>query len=91
MPALAVKVTPGSKRNQIIGFANGVLRVKIAAKALDGKANDALVEYMAESLGIRPSNVSIIRGLKSRDKVLQILGLTQAQVDRLLLQLCASA
>ena len=55
--------------------------MKIAAKAVDGKANEALVKYVAESLGIRPAGVSIIRGLKSRQKVLLVTGLTQAQVD----------
>lgn len=81
MATLAVKVTPGAKRNQLIGYASGVLRVKVAAKAVDGKANEALVECIAESLGIRPSGVSVFRGLKSREKVLQISGLTQAQLD----------
>ncbi len=81
MVTIAVKVTPGAKRNQVVGFANGALSLKIAAKAVDGKANEALVKYVAESLGIRPAGVSIIRGLKSRQKVLLVTGLTQAQVD----------
>lgn len=85
MATVAVKVTPGAKRNQVAGLANGVLRVKIAAKAIDGKANDALVKYIAEIFGVRRRNVAIIKGLTSRDKVLAIEGLTQAQIEAIII------
>ncbi len=81
MATVAVKVTPGAKRNQTLGFAEGVLRVKIAAKAIDGKANEALIDYIAETFGVHRRNVTIVKGLTNRDKVLAIEGLTQAQLE----------
>lgn len=81
MAILEVKVTPGAKQNQVMGFANGVLRVRIAAKAIDGRANDGLIEYIAEIFRVRRRNVAIIRGLTGRNKVLTIEGLTQEQIE----------
>jgi uncharacterized protein (TIGR00251 family) len=65
---LDVKVTPGASKNEILDTREGRLRVKIAAAPEHGKANAALVSFVAETLGIARKDITIIRGEKSRLK-----------------------
>lgn len=74
---LVVKVTPNARQSEVIGWsadAQGrpVLQVKLAAPALEGKANKELVRFMAEFLGCAKSTVSLVKGDSSRTKVLAI-------------------
>jgi uncharacterized protein (TIGR00251 family) len=78
---LRVKVTPGAKKNEVIGFLpDGTIRVKIIAPPVEGKANMLLVKWIAEIAGIKPSKIEIIHGEKSRTKVLRIEGLSSVDV-----------
>ncbi|OJI06675.1 hypothetical protein BK004_02525 [bacterium CG10_46_32] len=69
---IAVKVTPRSKENRIVGFKDGVLRVRITAPPVDGKANKALVVFLADAWGVPKSSIKIIQGETSREKVLEV-------------------
>lgn len=51
---------------------DGLLKVYVTAPALDGRANDAVVELLAEYYGVRRSQVEIIKGLKSKNKLINI-------------------
>ena len=73
-----------ASRNRVAGFRDGTLRVSIAAPPLDGRANAALVELLADTLGVAKSRVSIVRGLASRDKVVAVEGLAAEEIQRLL-------
>jgi len=64
---IRLKVVPNAKRNE---FKNG--KVYLTAPAVEGKANRALVEFLAEHFGVKKREIKIIRGLKSRNKVVQI-------------------
>ncbi|MDP2916601.1 MAG: DUF167 domain-containing protein [Dehalococcoidia bacterium] len=77
---ITVKVNPNSPKNEVTGFAEGVLRVKIAAPPLRDKANKELVAFLSERLGLPKDNVSILKGHTSRNKLVAIRGLSQAQV-----------
>jgi len=66
-----VKVVPNAKRNKIIEE-NGKLKVYLNAPAVDGKANQALVEFLAEHYNVKRRQVTIIRGEKNREKVVEI-------------------
>jgi len=68
---LEVKVIPGAKKNLFKQEAGGV-KVYLTAPPVDGKANEALVSFLAEYYGIRSSRIEIIKGLKSRNKVINI-------------------
>lgn len=59
---------------------DGVLQVKVSAPPVDGKANRALCRLVAKQIGVAPSRVSVIRGEKSRQKVLLIEGIDEATV-----------
>ena len=69
---LRVRVQPGAKKNELIGVYNDRLKLKIAAPAVDNKANKALVDYIAKLLGLRKSQVTLAAGTANRDKTLAI-------------------
>jgi uncharacterized protein len=81
---LEIHVQPGAKRNEIVGFKEGVLYVKVTALPQKGQANRALQELMAQMLGIPKSAVDIIRGQSGRSKVIAIQGLTSGEVREIL-------
>jgi uncharacterized protein (TIGR00251 family) len=87
---LLVRVIPRAGRSTIAGFRGGALLVRLAAAPVDGAANDALVAFLAGQLGCRKQDVSIVSGARSRDKRLQIAGLTSAELDRRVQALGAS-
>lgn len=70
---LALKITPGAKRNEFLGWAvdplaGRVMRLKIAAPPIEGRANRETLAFVAQLLGVRPSEVSLARGASSRLK-----------------------
>ena len=80
-----LRVQPGARASQVVGLTyDGVLRVRVAAPATEGRANQALVEFMAGLLRVPRSSVTIVRGLGSRNKVVVVEGLDREQALRLL-------
>lgn len=75
---IALKVTPGARRNEILGWEEDypqigrVLRVKIAAPPVEGKANKEIVAFMAKTLGIPKSAVELLHGSTGRIKLIQV-------------------
>jgi uncharacterized protein (TIGR00251 family) len=65
---LAVHAQPGAKRTEIAGLHGEALKVRIAAPALDGRANAALTAFIAERLGLPKAKVRVVRGERSREK-----------------------
>lgn len=76
----AVRVAPRSSRNQIVGVEGGALKIKLTAPPVEGAANAALIEFVAEWLGVRRSAVSIVSGDKARNKLVRVTGVTREQV-----------
>lgn len=74
---LAIKVIPNAPRTQIAGWLGEALKIKIHAPALEGRANDELCAFLADKLGLPRRSVTLLQGEKSRQKVVQILGVTQ--------------
>jgi len=74
MPPLTVtvKVIPRASRDEVVGLQDGVLKVKLCAPPVEGAANDALREVLAEHYHLKRSQVRILRGEKSRLKVVQV-------------------
>ena len=73
---LAVRVTPRARKNEIVGAQGEALKVKLAAPPVEGAANAALCEFLADRLGVRKSAVTIITGRTSRHKVARVEGVT---------------
>lgn len=74
---LEVVLTPRASQNKILGMYNERLKVSIMAPPVDGKANTALCKFIAKIMGVPPSNVSVVRGHTSREKSLEILGISE--------------
>jgi uncharacterized protein len=81
---IKVRVVPRSSRNQIVGVEDGIFKIKLTAPPVDGKANKALVEFLAKRLGLARGSVEIISGERSRQKLVRIHGLSPKEVDALL-------
>jgi hypothetical protein len=77
---LAVKVTPNAGRNEITGFKDGVLQVRVAAPPEKGKANKELTDFLGKTLGVKKSSLLIIKGQTSRNKVIVIEGISGDEV-----------
>jgi len=65
---LALRVQPGARRSALVGPYGERLKVAVQAPAVDGRANQALLVYLASYLDLRPSAVRLVAGLSSRDK-----------------------
>jgi uncharacterized protein (TIGR00251 family) len=78
---LTVKVTPNAGRNEITGLTGDILRVRIAAPPEKGKANKELIDFLSEGLGVKKSDISIVSGLASRNKVIVISGIGRQEIN----------
>jgi len=79
---IKVRVQPKSSRNQVDGFQDGALRVRVTAAPAEGQANAAVIAILAKTLGVSKSRLEIIRGYSSRDKVVSVDTLTEQEVQR---------
>jgi len=75
-----VKVIAGSSRSAVCGVLDGMLKVKVAAAAERGKANDCLIGLLAGKLGVSRKAIEIVRGKTSRLKLLAVAGVTAEDV-----------
>ncbi len=78
-----VRITPQSNHNEITRFSDGVLRIKIAAPPIDGKANAELCRFLGKKLDLPPSSLVIVGGLSMKQKILEIPLTLQQLADRL--------
>jgi hypothetical protein len=85
---VAVRVHPGAKRNAIGGIHAGALKVSITAPATDGRANEALIAFLAERLEVPRARISLIAGATNRNKTLRIAGKSAADVQTALVEFC---
>ena len=78
---ITVRVSPGARRTEVAGRCGAGWKVRVAAPPERGRANEALVLHLAELLGVPKAAVRVVAGPASRDKVVEVDGLTAAQVD----------
>ncbi len=83
---VAVRVQPRASQNDVAGEMNGALKIRLQAPALENRANEALVEYLALLLKTPRAAVRILSGERSRIKRVEIRGVTKQQVLGLLQQ-----
>lgn len=75
---LAVRVIPRSSRNAIT-WEQGILKVRLTVPPVDGAANAALIALLAKQLDLPKSSISIVHGAASRQKVVEIAGMTETE------------
>jgi uncharacterized protein (TIGR00251 family) len=80
----AVRVQPRSSRDEIVGVIEGAMKIRLCAPAVENRANEALVEFLAGILKTSKSAVRIRSGEQSRSKRVEIFGVTRQQVQSLL-------
>ena len=76
-----VKVHPRAKKNAITGEVGDALKVALTAPPVDGKANEACIEFFAKLLKVPRASVTIAAGQTSRNKVVRVAGLTAAELQ----------
>ena len=79
---LHVQIQPGSAQNKVIGYKDGVLKIKIAAPPVEGKANRKLVVFLSDILDIPKSHIVIKSGLTGKQKTLVFTGITASELTQ---------
>ena len=81
---MTVRVQPRASDNRIVGTHGDALKVRLTAPPADGAANEALVELLAGTFGIPTRAITIVAGMSSRTKVVELEGITEDRVRRLM-------
>ncbi len=85
--AIAVKVSPRSRKNEITGILeNGTVKIRLTAPPVEGKANEALIRFLADLLDVPPTRIEIVAGASGRDKLVSILDMDPVSVQKKLFQ-----
>jgi uncharacterized protein (TIGR00251 family) len=82
---LTVRVTPRASKNEIAGVTEGALKVRLIAPPVEGAANAALLAFLADALGLRRGQITLLAGRSARQKLVRIVGLSAQEVERRLL------
>ena len=77
----AVKVQPRARKNAITGELGDALKLALTAPPVEGKANDACIEFLSDLLNVPRSSVTIVAGQSSRNKVIRVAGLTPREIE----------
>lgn len=80
--SFAVRIHPRAKENVITGEIGDALKVSLTAPPIDGRANEACIEFFAKLLKVPRSSVTIASGLSSRNKVIRVAGLSAEDVRK---------
>lgn len=79
---LALRVSPKASANKVAGEQNGRLRVRVTAAPEDGKANAAVTKLLAKRLGVGRTSVAVTSGATTRDKTVEVAGVSAEEVAR---------
>jgi len=80
--SFAVRVQPRARRNAIVGELGDALKIALTAPPVDGRANEACIEFFADLLGVPRSSVTIASGQSSRNKVIRVTGMSAEEARR---------
>jgi uncharacterized protein (TIGR00251 family) len=79
---LRLRVAPGAARTGIVGRHGDAWKVRVAAPAENGRANDAVVRLLAETLSLPTAAVIVVSGHAARDKIIELAGVEPQQIER---------
>ena len=80
----ALRVQPRSSRNAIVGVVGDAVKLAITAPPVDGKANAAVIDFLAELFGVPKSSIAIVSGETGRNKLIAVRGISAEQVRKAL-------
>jgi len=72
MTRLTVRVIPNASKSEVAGRRDGAWAIRLAAPPVEGKANDALIRFLADTLDLAPSEIDIVKGFSSKSKILDV-------------------
>jgi len=78
---IAVQVVPRASRNEVAGLQGGLLKVRVTAPPVEGAANEALLSFLAATLGVRRRDLELVSGAQARRKLVRIRGLDADTVE----------
>jgi len=81
---IRVRVIANAKHNEVMSRVGSIVRVRISAPAVEGKANEELIEFLAEFFGVPQRQVSILRGEKGKEKTVQIEGRPDHELEEVM-------
>jgi uncharacterized protein (TIGR00251 family) len=85
--ALTIRVTPRARKTEFSGILeDGTVRIRVSAPPVEGKANKALIKFLAKVLKVKKNQVEIVAGEKGLDKIVSILGMSAEQVQECILK-----
>jgi uncharacterized protein (TIGR00251 family) len=84
---VSIVVVPRAKKNRVVGFYGGRLKIALAAPPVDGRANKALLLFLAEIFSLPKGAIELVAGEGARQKIVKIRGIDQCHIDRCLAQL----
>jgi len=79
---LRLRVAPGARRSEIVGRYGDAWRVRVAAPPDRGRANDEVLQVLAEALEVRPRQLRLVAGASSRDKIVELDGIDVDEAER---------
>jgi uncharacterized protein len=79
---LRVRVSPGGRRAEVVGRHGEAWKLRVTAPPVDGKANEAVLRLLAETLAVPRARVALVAGHAGRDKVVELTGIDPAETDR---------
>jgi len=82
----SVRVQPRASKDEIAGEMDGALKIRLRAPAVEDRANEALIDFLAQTLNTSKAAVRILNGERSRTKRIEVRGVTTDQVHQLLIQ-----
>ncbi|PYN40850.1 MAG: DUF167 domain-containing protein, partial [Candidatus Rokuibacteriota bacterium] len=79
---MSLRVQPRASRDEIVGWQDATLRLRVTAAPVAGAANTAVARLLARALGVAPSSISVVHGLQGRTKIVEIAGLSAPEIQR---------
>lgn len=85
--ALAIRVTPRASRNEIVEILpDHTIKIRLTAPPVDGKANEALIEFLSKVLSVPKTRIDIVAGQTGRDKLVTIIDMDSSEAQELILK-----
>ena len=79
---LALRVSPGARTNAVVGKHGEAWKIRVSAAPEGGKANAAVVELLADTLGVPARTISVVSGHGARDKLVELSGIAPEEIER---------
>ncbi len=74
MNRITVRIVPNASKTELVNREGGVWKIRVAAPAVDGKANEALIRFLADEFDCAPSEINIIKGHTAKTKIVELPG-----------------